>query len=77
MGTNERFEVVKNDLLSGKVASLNKKNPRPCIFLDRDGVINKNMDTKPFTDDFELLDGVTDAIKKINKSKRNKPRRFI
>lgn len=69
MGTNDRFEVVKNDLLSGKVASLNKKNPRPCIFLDRDGVINKNMDTKPFTDDFELLDGVTDAIKKINKSK--------
>ena len=69
MGTNDRFEVVKNDLLSGKVASLNKKNPRPCIFLDRDGVINKNMDTKPFTDNFELLDGVTDAIKKINKSK--------
>ncbi len=69
MGTNDRFEAVKNDLLSGKVASLNKKNLRPCIFLDRDGVINKNMDTKPVTADFELLDGVTEAIRKINKSK--------
>ena len=68
MGTADRFEKVKNDWISGKVARLNKKNKRPCIFLDRDGVINPNMDTKPSLKDFVLLDDVAEAIKKINKS---------
>lgn len=68
MGTADRFEAVKNDFLTGKVARLNKQNKRPCIFLDRDGVINKNMDSKPLCKDFELLEGVADAIKSINKS---------
>ncbi len=68
MGTADRFEAVKNDFITGKVARLNKQNKRACIFLDRDGVINKNMDTKPFCRDFELLKGVSDAIHKINKS---------
>lgn len=68
MGTADRFEAVKNDFLTGKVARLNKQNKRPCIFLDRDGVINKDMDSKPLCKDFELLDGVADAIKSINKS---------
>lgn len=68
MGTADRFEAVKNDFLTGKVARLNKQNKRPCIFLDRDGVINKDMDSKPLCKDFELLEGVADAIKSINKS---------
>lgn len=68
MGTTDRFESVKRDFLSGKVARLNKRNKRPCIFLDRDGVINKNMDTNPLCKDFELLEGVSEAISLINKS---------
>lgn len=68
MGTADRFEAVKNDFLTGKVARLNKQNKRPCIFLDRDGVINRDMDSKPLCKDFELLEGVADAIKSINKS---------
>lgn len=68
MGTADRFEAVKNDFLTGKVARLNKQNKRPCIFLDRDGVINKDMDSKPLCKDFKLLDGVAEAIKSINKS---------
>ncbi len=68
MGTADRFESVKRDFLSGKVARLNKRNKRPCIFLDRDGVINKNMDTNPLCKDFELLEGVSEAISLINKS---------
>lgn len=68
MGTADRFEAVKKDFLSGKVARLNKRNKRPCIFLDRDGVINKDMDSNPLCRDFELLDNVSEAIKLINKS---------
>lgn len=68
MGTADRFIHVSNDFLSGKVARLNKKNIRPAIFLDRDGVINKNMNTRPSANDFELLPDVAEAIKMINKS---------
>ena len=68
MGTLDRFEKVRNDFISGKVQRLNMQNKRPCIFLDRDGVINKNMDTNPNVGDFELLNGVTETIKLINNS---------
>lgn len=68
MGTKDRLEEVNSDFRQGKVARLNRQNKRPCIFLDRDGVINKNMDTNPIAENFELLDGAAEAIKKINKS---------
>lgn len=68
MGTAERFEAVKNDLENGKVSKLNKEYKRPCIFLDRDGVINKDMDIKPLCKDFTLLPKVPEAIRKINQS---------
>ncbi len=68
MGTADRFKQVADDFINGKVARLNKKNKRSAIFLDRDGVINKNLDKQPFTKDFELLSNVSEAVKKINKS---------
>ncbi|MCR4881807.1 MAG: HAD-IIIA family hydrolase [bacterium] len=68
MGTKDRFDKVANDFTSGKVARLNKNNKRPCIFLDRDGVINENMDTSPTAEKFTLINGVSEAIKMINKS---------
>ncbi len=68
MGTKDRFQSVANDFVSGKVARLNKRNKRPCIFLDRDGVINMNMNKNLSVEGFELLDGVSEAIKQINKS---------
>lgn len=68
MGTSQRFEKVSDDFTSGKVTRLNKQNPRPAIFLDRDGVINKDMDTNPIAENFEFLNGAIDAIKEINKS---------
>jgi len=68
MGTAERFEKVTQDFVSGKVARLNKKNPRPCVFLDRDGVINPDMGTHPSAAGFTLLPGVEEAIKQLNAS---------
>lgn len=68
MGTTDRLSKVCKDFSSGKVAKLNKENKRKAIFLDRDGVINKNF--SPFVDieKFQLLDKVSDSIKKINSS---------
>ncbi len=68
MGTPERYTKTCNDFISGKVARLNKKNKRPAIFLDRDGVINKEVDLLKDPDQLELLPGVTEAIKNINQS---------
>ena len=68
MGTQDRFEAVKNDFISGKVANLNRENKRPCIFLDRDGVINQDMGSYPSLQEFRLLDGVANAIARINRS---------
>lgn len=68
MGTPDRYYEVEKDIQSGKVKGRNLSQKQKAIFLDRDGTINKYVGflTKP--EQFELLPGVTEAIKKINKS---------
>ena len=68
MGTPDRYYEVEADIKSGKVKARNLKNKQKAVFLDRDGTINKYVGflTKP--DQFELIPGVADAIKMINKS---------
>lgn len=68
MGTPERYNSVCNDITSGKVAHLNINNLRPAVFLDRDGVISKEVNLLAHTDQLELLPGAAEAIKKVNKS---------
>jgi histidinol-phosphate phosphatase family protein len=68
MGTKDRFARVCKDVESGKVRRLNRKYSRPAIFLDRDGVINENMDNDISFDSFHLLPEVTRAIALVNKS---------
>ena len=68
MGTPDRFFEVEEDIKSGKVKARNLKNKQKAVFLDRDGTINKFVGflTKP--EQLELIPGVVEAIKKINKS---------
>ena len=68
MGTPDRYYEVEKDIQCGKVKARNLSNKQKAIFLDRDGTINKYVGflTKP--DQFELLPGVAEAIKRINKS---------
>jgi histidinol-phosphate phosphatase family protein len=68
MGTKDRFKKVENDLKSGKVARLNKKNLRSAIFIDRDGVLIRDMDKNPTVENFQLLENVKKSISKINDS---------
>lgn len=69
MGTPERYNQVSSDLLSGKIKERNLMHKQKAIFLDRDGTINKYVGFLRNIDDFELNDGVSEAIKKINRSK--------
>lgn len=68
MGTPERYQAVCEDFASGIVTGRNLKNPQKAIFLDRDGTINKYVGFLRNIDDFELLDGVSEAISLINQS---------
>ncbi len=68
MGTPERLRTVEADVLSGKVARLNRGNPRPAFFLDRDGVLNADIERGVTADDMQLLPGVAEAVRRINRS---------
>lgn len=68
MGTPDRFLQVNNDYITGVVKAKNLKNKQKAIFLDRDGTINKYVGFLRNIDDFELLPGAAEAIRKINES---------
>lgn len=68
MGTPDRYDGVCKDFKKGIIEGRNLKNKQKAIFLDRDGTINKYVGFLQNEEQFELLEGVTDAIRKINQS---------
>ena len=68
MGTPERYFKVVEDFKNGIVESKNLSKKQKAIFLDRDGTLNKYVGFLTSVDELQLIDGVTDAIKKINDS---------
>mgnify|MGYP004522075485 CR=1 FL=1 len=68
MGTPNRYYAVCSDFKNGIVEEKNLKKKQKAIFLDRDGTINKYVGFLREAEQFELLDGVSEAIKKINQS---------
>lgn len=68
MGTPERYKSVCNDFSNNIVSIRNLRNKQKAIFLDRDGTINKYVGFLRNIEDFELLYGVSEAIKQINSS---------
>lgn len=63
MGTPDRLRQVENDFAKGYIEKKNLSKRQKAVFLDRDGTINKYVGFLRDIDDFELLDGVADAIK--------------
>ena len=68
MGTPARYAAVCNDFLEGKVQARNLKRKQKAIFLDRDGTINEYVGFLRNIDAFRLIDGVSEAVKRINQS---------
>ena len=68
MGTPERFEAVSRDYRDGRVSGKNLSNKQKAIFLDRDGTVNKYVGFLRNIDEFELIPGVDQAIRRINAS---------
>lgn len=68
LGTPERLEAVKKDYFSGTCRKKNLLNKQKCIFLDRDGTINKYVGFLRSAEQMELVPTATEAIRKINGS---------
>lgn len=63
MGTPERLRQVQDDFEKRLVERKNLSRKQKAVFLDRDGTINRYVGFLKDIDEFELLDGVSDAIK--------------
>lgn len=68
MGTADRLAKVERDVLSGRVSRFNRRFARKAIFLDRDGIINRDPGNISSLDKFELMPGVEETIRRINRS---------
>ena len=68
MGTPERYQAVMNDMQLGLVQAKNLLNKQKAIFLDRDGTLNVYKGFITDVNEFELLPGAAELIKKINQS---------
>jgi len=66
MGTPERYAAVCEDECRGRIRARNLRNPQRAIFLDRDGTINRYVGFLRDINDFELLPGAAEAIRRIN-----------
>ena len=68
MGTPARYLRVQSDVTHDIPARLSSRTKRSCVFLDRDGVINKDVGHLNHKADFLLLHGVEKFIKNLNES---------
>jgi len=68
LGTPERFDRVNQDWESGKIVRWHRRHPRPAVFLDRDGVINLEVDGVRDPDQLVLIPGIAAAIRRLNQS---------
>lgn len=67
-GTPERIETVADELRRGIVSARNLIRPQKCIFLDRDGTLNRYKGLIDRPDELELEDTVVEALRKLNQS---------
>ena len=68
MGTPERYGQVCRDFESGLIEGKSLRNKQKAVFLDRDGTLNRHMGFLRDIDHLELLPGVGEAVRAINRS---------
>jgi D-glycero-D-manno-heptose 1,7-bisphosphate phosphatase len=77
-GRVELIPLVNSTSTSATIATVLSKSaqhlpapssePRPCVFLDRDGVINKDIGYLHQPEQFELLPGALEGLKKLSEA---------
>lgn len=67
MGTPDRLAAVSEDVRLGLPAQASYDHRRAAVFLDRDGVLNPEKGFLTRWQDYELLPGVAESVKKLNR----------
>lgn len=68
MGTPDRYQAVIEDIETGKVQAKNLSRKQKAVFLDRDGTINQYVGFLKNIEEFTLIPGVAEAVRKMNES---------
>ncbi len=68
VGTPDRIDKARADVVSGRYEKGSLESAWKAVFLDRDGVINKDVGFLRSRKEFSLLPGVAGAIRKLNRS---------
>jgi histidinol-phosphate phosphatase family protein len=68
LGTPDRLEKVEREIVCGLPRMLSTLGRRPAVFLDRDGTLNREVGHINSPNQLELLPGVSEAVKRLNKS---------
>lgn len=68
IGTPGRLAVARSDFVSGVVAKRCYRNKQRAIFLDRDGVLNREIGGVFRPEFFELMPDVPESVRRINQS---------
>jgi histidinol-phosphate phosphatase family protein len=68
VGTPEKLRQADADFRDGRVARRSRSRPRPAVFLDRDGVINRDEGLVHDPAQVRLLPRVPEAIRRLNDS---------
>lgn len=68
VGTPDRIAAAAEDLRTGMVAAHNLKKKQKCIFLDRDGTVNKYCGLISDPEELELEETAAQAIRLLNRS---------
>jgi histidinol-phosphate phosphatase family protein len=68
VGTVKRVRQTEEDLRLGVAVAKNLSRKQSCVFLDRDGTVNKYKGLVCKTEDMELLDNAAAAVTRINRS---------
>ena len=68
IGTPDRVREAEQDIRSGRVAMANRNHARGAVFLDRDGVLVREVDLLSDPDKLELLPGAAGAVRRLNQA---------
>lgn len=68
VGTPSRLQQAEIDVRSGRLERLSRRKPRPAVFLDRDGVLNEEVNGVHKPGDLKLLAGSARAVRRINEA---------
>lgn len=68
IGTPERLAKASRHLREGRLDRLSLRNPKPALFLDRDGVINEEVNGAHSAQDIQLIAGAAAAIGAANRA---------